>query len=147
MNHIKEFEEYLKKGIAKRQAPDINRAKALLDESDESYHILKEDITKNGVSDRNANHLIKNAYDIIMELIRARMLEAGFGTSGEGAHAAEVSFLRNLGYSEQEIEFADKIRYFRNGILYYGKKLDKEYAEKVILFLEKVRKKLRNGKK
>ena len=70
MNHIKEFEEYLKKGIAKKQTPDMNRANALIEESAESYDILKEDIAKKGVTDRNANHLIKNAYDIIMELIK-----------------------------------------------------------------------------
>ncbi|MBT4434019.1 hypothetical protein HOD05_02260, partial [Candidatus Woesearchaeota archaeon] len=39
---------------------------------------------------------------------------------------------------DSEIDFADQLRYFRNGILYYGKTFDEEYAHKVIDFLEKV---------
>ena len=91
-----------------------------------------------GVSDKSANYIIKNAYDIIMSLIRARMLSQGFSSSGEGSHEAEVSFLRIIGCNELDVEFADKLRYFRNSILYYGKRLDKEYAEKVLIFLEKM---------
>jgi len=37
-------------------------------------------------------------------------------------------------FKEQEVQFADQVRFFRNGILYYGTVLDKEYAEKVIEF-------------
>ena len=34
-----------------------------------------------------------------------------------------------------------QLRYFRNGILYYGKTFDSEYAEKVIDFTKKIMKK------
>ncbi len=145
MSHVKEFREYLEAGIAKRQSPDIPRAKSLIEESAESYAILKEYIKSSGIADRNANHIIKNSYDILMGLVRARMLAKGFGTTGQGAHEAEVSFLGELSFHENEIEFADRLRYFRNGILYYGKKFDAEYAKKVIAFLEKMRAKLKNG--
>ncbi len=71
------------------------------------------------------------------------MLIDGFGTSGKGAHEAEVSYLRKIGFKDQEVEFADRLRYFRNGILYYGKNYDKEYAEKVLKFLNLIYPKLR----
>ena len=45
--------------------------------------------------------------------------------------------LRKLGYSETEIQFVDQLRYFRNGMLYYGTILDKDYAEKVIEFTKR----------
>jgi hypothetical protein len=32
----------------------------------------------------------------------------------------------------------NSLRYFRNGILYYGERFDAEYAKKVLGFLEKV---------
>ena len=58
----------------------------------------------------------------------------GYNASGPGAHEAEISYMRNLGFKENEIRFADQMRFFRNGMLYYGTILDKVYAEKVILF-------------
>ncbi|MFH1971873.1 MAG: hypothetical protein ABIJ18_00160 [archaeon] len=58
------------------------------------------------------------------------------------SHEAEVAYLRNLGFSEKKIEFMNQLRYFRNGIKYYGKEFDKEYAQKVIIFLDKAYAKL-----
>ena len=46
--------------------------------------------------------------------------------------------MRELVFSEAEIELADSLRYYRNRILYYGAKLDQSFAEKVLLLLEKV---------
>lgn len=40
MNHVKNFEEYLRHGVAKKQTPDNIRAKALLEESDEGFEIV-----------------------------------------------------------------------------------------------------------
>ena len=44
------------------------------------------------------------------------------------------SQLKILGFDEKEVQFADQMRYFRNGMLYYGTILDKEYAKKVVEF-------------
>jgi hypothetical protein len=90
-----------------------------------------------GVHDNNANDYLKKCYDILMGLIRAKMLLEGYNASGICAHEAEVSYMRNLNLSENEVQFANQMRYFRNGILYYGTILDKEYAEKVIEFTKK----------
>ncbi|MEK6922178.1 MAG: hypothetical protein AABX08_00060 [Nanoarchaeota archaeon] len=77
-----------------------------------------------------------------MELIRAKMLLGGYNATGQGAHEAEVSYLRALGFNENEVQFLDQLRYFRNGILYYGTILDEEYANKVIEFTKRIYKKL-----
>jgi hypothetical protein len=69
------------------------------------------------------------------------MLEQGYVSSGQGAHEAEVAFTRNLGFTENNVQLLDQLRYFRNGILYYGKRFDKEYAERIILFTKTVCKK------
>ena len=78
-----------------------------------------------------------------MELIRAKMLLEGYNASGFGAHEAEVSYLRVLGFNENDVQFADQLRFFRNGMLYYGTILDKEYAEKVVAFTKGAYAKLR----
>jgi len=87
-------------------------------------------------------YVVKNAYDIIMEIIRAKMLMRGFNASGKGAHEAEVSYLGTLKFKESQIRLLNQLRYFRNGILYYGKKFDKEYGKEVINLLESISKKL-----
>ncbi|HDD70761.1 MAG TPA: hypothetical protein ENF94_01220 [Candidatus Woesearchaeota archaeon] len=77
-----------------------------------------------------------------MELIRAKMLSEGLNASGFGAHEAEVSYMRLLGFREKEVQILDQLRYFRNGILYYGKSFDEEYAEKIIGFTKRIYQKL-----
>ncbi len=135
---LKTFNEYINEGTARKQSPDKHRARSLINESEDSYKILLSFIKKMGLNDNNANHVIKNAYDIIMELIRAKMLLDGFTTTGKGAHEAEVSYMAKIGFSNKDVDFANDLRYFRNGIMYYGKKFDKAYAEKIMDFLKRI---------
>jgi hypothetical protein len=62
-----------------------------------------------------------------MELTRAKMLIEGLNASGFKAHEAEVIYWKNLQFKEIDIEFLDQMRFFRNGMLYYGKIIDKDY--------------------
>jgi len=140
---MKPFDEFIKKGIIKIQTPDKSRAEFLIKEAEQNYNYLLELIEKMGIKDKNANDYIKNCYDILMELVRAKMLYKGYNASGYGAHEAEVSYLKILGFKENEIQFVDQMRFFRNGMLYYGTILDKEYADKVVEFTKKVYPKLK----
>lgn len=99
-------------------------------------------LDKIGLNDENANDIIEDCYDILISLIRAKMLLSGFNSSGIGAHEAEVAYMKNLDFLDTEIRFMNELRYFRNGIMYYGKRFDKEYAEKVLNFLKKIKEKL-----
>ena len=147
MKSIKSFEEFVKEGIVKRQSPDKSRAEFLIKESEQNYQYIFELIKKMGINEINSNDYIKKCYDVFMELIRAKMLLDGYNASGYKAHEAEVSYLRILGFNENEVQFINQIRFFRNGMLYYGTILDKEYAEKVINFTkekyEKIKKLIR----
>jgi len=143
MNAIMNFNEFIKKGIVKRQAPDKSRAEFLVKESNQDYLNLLELIDKIKIRDENANEFVKACYDLLMELIRAKILLEGYNASGAGAHEAEVSYLRELGFKETDVQFADQLRYFRNGMLYYGTMLKASYAKKVIDFTKKIYPKLK----
>lgn len=143
MKAIRKFDEFIKENIVKKQSIDKSRADFLIKESEQSYHNLLEMAEKLKIEDNNANMFVKSCYDILMELIRAKMLLEGYNASGWGAHEAEVSYLRVLGFDEKVVQFADQIRFFRNGMLYYGTMLDKVYAEKVIEFTKKIYSKLK----
>jgi uncharacterized protein len=135
---IKNFGEYLMEGIVKAQLPDFSRANYLIQETKKSFVSLKLIKESVKISENTANSIIKLSYDIIMEIIRAIMLKRGYKAIGNGAHEAEVSYLRIIGFNDKDIEFAGQLRYSRNSITYYGKMLDKEYAERTYSFLERI---------
>ncbi len=140
---MRNFKEFIKERIVKEQKPDKSRAEYLINESLKSYNLLLKKIEKIGVDNDTANDFIKNCYDIIMELIRAKMLLDGYNASSFSAHEAEVSYLTMLRFNEKDVQFLDQLRYFRNGIIYYGTNLNKEYAKKVIEFTKRIYAKLR----
>lgn len=143
MKGIRKFDEFIKERIVKKQIIDKSRAEFLIKESENSHNNLLEMIEKLKLDDNNANMFVKSCHDILMEMIRAKMLLQGYNASGFGAHEAEISYMRILGFDEIDVQFADQIRFFRNGMLYYGTLLDAEYAEKVIEFINKIYPKLK----
>jgi hypothetical protein len=141
------FEEYLKKGVVKKQKPDMSRAKYLIAVSNNSKLDLDNRLKNETITSINANALIKETYDLIMELIRAKMLTLGYNSLGLGAHEAEVAFLRNLGFNEKEVLFLNKVRNSRNGITYYGNIFSSSDAEDVVKFLKSIYPKLKEKTK
>lgn len=137
MRPLKSFEEYIKLGIVKKQSPDSSRSESLIKEAQESHNFLQQIIEKIGILNENANDLIKISYDILMSLIRSKMFLKGFNSSGYGAHEAEVSYLRKIKFPDSDIYFFNQLRFFRNKIMYYGKRFDADYAKKVLDFLDK----------
>jgi hypothetical protein len=138
MKAINKFETFLDDDIVKKQTPDRSRANFLLIESEKSFRGLKKRVRSIGIDSDNSNSIIKDCYDILMELIRAKMLLEGYNASGKGAHEAEVAYTRKIGFKEKEVQFLNQIRYFRNGMIYYGKIMDEEYAKKVVDFTKNI---------
>jgi len=140
---LKSFKEFVEKGIVRKQKVDFQRAESLVLESDDKYAFFVKIKEKMGFKELNPNYVIETCYDVLIELIRAKLLSRGYNSGN--SHEAEVAFMRELGFNENEVVFMDDLRYFRNSIKYYGKILNLEYAEKVLAFMEKARKKLKIG--
>ena len=115
-----------------------SRAKDLIEESERKYNSLKEINEKIGIKEENANDIIEACYNILIFLIRARLYKDGYKAEGFSAHQAEISYLKELDFSDADIIFMDNLRAYRNNILYYGKKFQKESAENIFRFLEKI---------
>ena len=97
---------------------------------------------KSKIDEYNANSIIKDVQDIILEKIRAKMMLDGYSASGNFAHEAEVAYMKLLGFSEQEVSFANELRQSRNSISYYGKLFEEDYAKKCFEFLTTINLKL-----
>lgn len=143
MNTQKKFEEFVQEGVVRKVRTDKERAQSLITEAERKLKALRVRKEKIGIEDENANDYIESCYDVIMFLVRAKLLKDGYSASGQRAHEAEVSYLRIFGFNEQEVAIADKLRYYRNGMLYYGKSLDKEYALIIWNFLDGIYEKLK----
>ncbi len=134
MKPLRDFKYYLKKGIIKKRSANIPWANFLKEEAKLSFEGLLERVKLIGINKRNSNSIIKDCYDIISEIIRSKMNFLGYHSSGQGAHEAEIAFSRSFLKKENDVQFLNKLRYFRNGMIYYGILLDIEYAQKVFAF-------------
>ena len=63
-----DFEFYLNKGIIRNISPDKSRAEFLIKEADISFEGLYERVKVMGINNKNSNSIIKDCYDIIMEM-------------------------------------------------------------------------------
>ena len=141
MKNPKNFEEFKKKGIVKKQKPDLERAKSLISEAEVKKSFFDKVVRQFSFKETDPNFIVETCYDILIELVRAKLFVDGFNSSN--SHEAEVAYMKNLGFEESEIIFMNSLRYFRNGIKYYGKIFDKEYALKVYNFMKKIYLKLK----
>ena len=144
MNLPQPFEKYVQQGIIIKCSINRPRAEFLLAEAEKSFRGLQKRIAAMGIDDENTNSIIKDCYDIMMELIRAKLLLIGYCSAGQFAHEAEISYLKKCGFSDYNVSFINEIRYFRNSITYYGKILSVEYAQQVFEFTKKRYPQLKN---
>jgi hypothetical protein len=138
------FEEYIKRGIVRKRTTNFERASALIENSKNRQNFLRKILSKIKIEDSDANNIIEQIYDILIELIRAKMFIDGFEASGRSAHEAEVAYLKILNLLEEEINLMDELRMFRNGVKYYGKRYTKEQAERSLEFMNNFLPKLNN---
>lgn len=140
---MKDFNEYISKEIVRKRSPNKERADSLIEDSDKRRFFFNQIIEKIEINDSNANYIIEQVYDILIELIRAKTFLDGYEASGNYAHEAEVSYLKEINFSELERNTMDNIRKFRNGIKYYGRRYAKNEAEESIKFMNSILPKLK----
>ena len=141
--NARSFEEYVTSGVVKKITPDKARARSLMKEVEEKKEFLELVLKKLEQREVSPNFVVDSCYDLLIELIRAKMLTVGY--SSDKSHEAEVSYLRKMGFSEKEVSFMNELRWYRNGIKYYGKRLDQEYAQNVLVFLKENYEKIKNN--
>ena len=133
---LKSFKAYIEQGIVKRQDPNLSRATSLITESKSKKQYLEITLQLIPKEQLNANVIADQCYDILIELIRAKLQIDGYSTGQ--SHEAEVSYLGILGFPIHDIKMMDELRYYRNGTKYYGVKLEMIYAEQIIKFMKEM---------
>lgn len=134
---MREFESFLNEKDVKKKGKDEARARSLSEEAEKR----KKFVERISLSDEDANYIIENIYDVIRQLIEAKLSLEGYKSY---SHEATVSYLKKLDFSDNQIRFLDELRKIRNGIKYYGNKSDKEYTKKALDFMKEVYIELKN---
>jgi len=129
------FDEFIKEKIVRKQGAKPSRAKDLFSEAVKRCNFLKTIEQKEEYS----SYILENVYDVIRELIEAKLYLEGYKSN---SHEATVSYLRELGYSEGDVRFLDSLRVIRNGIKYYGESSNLDFSVQVIEFLDRIYTKL-----
>ena len=94
---------------------DINQAKDLLEMAEERFKIVIPTIPR-----QTPYVILESYYELAVQLITALMYSEGFKTM---SHISLVNYLKKFSeFSNQEINILDKMRKFRHGTVYYGRK-------------------------
>ena len=127
---MKEFTYFLKQNVVKRQAPDANLARATYSESVERLALAKRLLRS-----EKAKYVLENTYEAMREAADAVLYKKGFKSY---SHEASISFLKGIGFTEQELREFDRFRKIRNDIKYYGGDCDEHDAKAAIKLAEKL---------
>lgn len=134
---MREFEDFIKTGEARIQEKNDTLASALVKSSEKGEKYVK----RQKIDGENAEHIVADVYDLIRELIEARLSLEGYKSY---SHEATILFLKKFSeINEEEIIFLDNLRKIRNGIKYYGKEATTEEAAKTLNFMNAILPKLK----
>lgn len=126
-----DLNECTKKGLIKKTAIDNELIRSLIEMADIKEHAVK----KAKIDDVNISAYVSLAYDSLREILEALCISKGYKVL---SHACIGELLKDI-FKDFDYEEFDRYRYIRNGINYYGKKVEFEQGKEIInkIFLMK----------
>ncbi len=104
-------------------SPDNQRSKSLVETADERISLIR------GIDQKNCNFVFEDYYTSILEYLQALVLLKGYKVSN---HICLGYYLRDVLENEMVSRVFDDLRYKRNSLTYYGKRMDFETAKKTV---------------
>jgi hypothetical protein len=104
-------------------SPDKKRAESLAETAEERIKLIKE------INEKNCNFIFEDYYTSILELLQAIVILEGYKIIN---HLCLGFYLRDILKREDLYIIFDDIRYKRNSLTYYGKRMDFETAKQAI---------------
>ncbi len=120
---------------ARKITPDIKRAESLIETANERINLIKE------VNEKNCNFIFEDYYTSLLELLQAMSFKKGFNVSN---HVCLGYYLRDILKREDLYRLFDDVRYKRNSLTYYGKRMDYETAKQAIENCKRILRELKN---
>jgi len=120
----KDWNDCLEFGKSFRITPDIEKAKSLLETAEE--RITQ---TAKQIKEENVNFVFEDYYSSIIEIIHAIVSVDGYKVLD---HVCLGNYLRDVLKREDLFIIFDDLRFKRNALTYYGKKMDFETGKVAI---------------
>lgn len=113
----------------KKINPDILRAKSLIETSKERISIINE------INQRNSNFVFEDYYTSMIEIIQALAFQKGYNILN---HICLGYFIKEVLNKENVFWIFEDLRYKRNSLTYYGKRMDFPIAKHAIKDCQKI---------
>jgi hypothetical protein len=110
---------------SRKVSPDHAKARSLVETAHERLAFAN----AQSVTEQSANFIFENMYSSLLEVIHAHCVQQGFNVTN---HLCIGFFLRDVLKRDDIYRKFDTCRYRRNGIVYYGKRMDFETAKESI---------------
>ncbi|GIU68203.1 MAG: hypothetical protein KatS3mg001_053 [Candidatus Pacearchaeota archaeon] len=136
----KSWNDCIENQSVKKTTSDYERAKSLIETAEDRIGLVKE------ITEKNCNFVFEDYYTSIVEILQAIAFREGYNILN---HICIGYFLKDkLGREDLFILF-DDLRYKRNSLTYYGKRMDfetcKEAIEKCNILIKEIRKMIKNA--
>lgn len=115
-------------------SPDRARAKSLMETSSERIKSVS------NINEKNCNFVFEDWYTSILELLQALVLREGYKIMN---HVCLGYYIRDILKREDLYVLFDDIRYKRNSLTYYGKRMDFDTARESIKKCQKLMKNIK----
>ena len=135
------WEECIENNSTVRISSDKERAMSLIETAKERIAIIKE------INESTCNFVFEDYYTSLLELIQSLVLIRGFKVLN---HTCLGFYLRDVLKRKDLFLIFDDLRYKRNSLTYYGRKMDFETAkasiEKCKTVMKEIEKEIKNAK-
>ena len=123
---MNDFDFYLKEGKVKKQKPDLELAKSLLNDANDRFAKMTQ------LNVENFSKIIfENIYDAIRAVLDALLAANGYKSY---SHEASIIYLQKYEVGYSILTELDDFRYKKNSSKYYGKEISSEDALAIISF-------------
>ena len=123
-DYLADWNDCSNKNFSVKITPDKSRAKSLLETSLERIKYVNKDLNEN-----TANFIFEDYYTSILEILEAIILLKGYKVYN---HVCLGFYLRDNLNRKDLFEIFNSLRFKRNHLVYYGKKMEFEIAKKTI---------------
>ncbi len=118
-----DWNECMESGAAIRRSPDVGRARSLLEVAKERLLFAKSAFRG------NCNFVFEACYSSLLEMLHALVLLDGYKVLN---HVCIGFYLRDVMKREDLFRIFDDLRYKRNSMIYYGRKMEPGTCRKAI---------------
>lgn len=110
--------------------PDTQKAKSLVETATGRIDCCNKEL-----NDKTANYIFEDYYTSLLELIQALVLLDGYKVNN---HVCLGFYLRDIIKRDNLFRIFDDLRFKRNSLVYYGKRMDFDTCNKAIIDSKKL---------